>query len=173
VSQETIDFGDGLGLVPARQHPNGGGWVACTASVSDSAYVGPNARVGGKAWVGDDARVVDEARVGDEAWVTGKALVGGKARVTGKALVTGKARAAITPVFISGLAYPVTITDHHMRIGYEQHTHDEWRGFDNAQIAEMDGATARRFWDANRDWLLAACDAHAARVPNEKEATNV
>jgi len=33
--------------VPAHQHPNGGGWVADTATVSDEAYVGPTARVFG------------------------------------------------------------------------------------------------------------------------------
>ena len=33
--------------VPAHQHPNGGGWVADTATVLDEAYVGPTARVFG------------------------------------------------------------------------------------------------------------------------------
>jgi hypothetical protein len=30
-----------------HQHKNGGGWVANTATVADSAHVGPNARVSG------------------------------------------------------------------------------------------------------------------------------
>ena len=33
--------------VPAHQHPNGGGWVADTATVLDEFYVGPTARVFG------------------------------------------------------------------------------------------------------------------------------
>jgi len=33
--------------VPAHQHPNGGGWVADTATVLDEVYVGPTARVFG------------------------------------------------------------------------------------------------------------------------------
>ena len=41
------DFQDGNGPVPARQHPNGGGWVADTAHVDASAYVGPDAWVYG------------------------------------------------------------------------------------------------------------------------------
>ena len=41
--------------VPAHQHPNGGGWVADTATVHESAYVGPNARVYDSAWVCDSA----------------------------------------------------------------------------------------------------------------------
>ena len=49
----TFDFGNGL--VPAHQHPNGGGWVADTATVSKTAYVRPDARVYGDAWVYDDA----------------------------------------------------------------------------------------------------------------------
>lgn len=33
------DFGDGCGLVLARRHANGGGWVACTAQVYGGAWV--------------------------------------------------------------------------------------------------------------------------------------
>ncbi len=58
----TFDFGDGKGPVPAHKHPNGGGWVADTASVADTAYVGPDAWVFGKAQVGD-AQVFGYARV--------------------------------------------------------------------------------------------------------------
>lgn len=36
----TFDFEDGNGPVPAHQHSNGGGWVADTATVADTAYVG-------------------------------------------------------------------------------------------------------------------------------------
>ena len=46
----TFDFEDGNGPVPAHQHVIGGGWVADTATVEDSAYVGPNARVFGNAF---------------------------------------------------------------------------------------------------------------------------
>ena len=45
------DFKDGNGPVPAHQHLNGGGWVADTASVDETAYVGPDARVFGNAKV--------------------------------------------------------------------------------------------------------------------------
>ena len=41
----TFDFKDGKGPVPAHQHSNGGGWVADTATVADTAYVGPDAQV--------------------------------------------------------------------------------------------------------------------------------
>ena len=43
--------------VPAHQHPNGGGWVADTATVDSTAYVGPDAYVSGNARVSGDARV--------------------------------------------------------------------------------------------------------------------
>ena len=48
----TFDFGNGP--VPARKHPNGGGWVADTATVSETAYVGPEAMVFGNAEVYDN-----------------------------------------------------------------------------------------------------------------------
>ena len=40
-----------------HQHKNGGGWVANTATVEDSVYIGANARVSG------DARVFGNAQV--------------------------------------------------------------------------------------------------------------
>ena len=39
----THDFGDGA--VPAYKHPEGGGWVANTARVAHTAYVGPQCKV--------------------------------------------------------------------------------------------------------------------------------
>jgi hypothetical protein len=59
----TFDFGDGNGPVPAHKHPNGGGWVADTATVDDTAYVGPDAKVYGNAWVSENASVSGDARV--------------------------------------------------------------------------------------------------------------
>ena len=43
----TFNFKDGNGPVPAHKHPNGGGWVAFTATVAATAFVGPNALVYG------------------------------------------------------------------------------------------------------------------------------
>jgi len=65
--------------------------------------------------------------------------------------------AAITraPIQVFGLDYPITIVDGHMQIGCELHTLAEWEAFENERIARMDGARARRFWDAHRATLLA------------------
>src|SRR5271163_2670374 len=41
----TFDFDDGEGPVAAHRHPNGGGWIANSASVANSAFVGPSAVV--------------------------------------------------------------------------------------------------------------------------------
>lgn len=83
----THDFKDGRGEVPAHKHPNGGGWVADSASVSAEAYVGPNAHVFGNA------------------------------RVYGDAHVFGNARVSHTPITIAGGEYHITITDQHVAIG--------------------------------------------------------
>ena len=61
------DFRDGRGPVPAHQHPNGGGWVADTARVAASAFVGPGAQVFGAAWVSGNAQVSGDARVYGDA----------------------------------------------------------------------------------------------------------
>lgn len=58
-----FDFEDGNGPVPAHQHPNGGGWVADTATVDASALVSQHARVFGHATVADAACIYDRACV--------------------------------------------------------------------------------------------------------------
>ena len=63
MKEQTHDFGDGNGPVPAHRHTNGGGWVANTTNVYDSAYIGPDAWVFGNAWVHGNARVSGAALV--------------------------------------------------------------------------------------------------------------
>ena len=62
-SESYIDFRDGNGKVRARRHPNGGGWVACKASVDDSIYVSENARVGPGVHISGKSRIEGYARV--------------------------------------------------------------------------------------------------------------
>ena len=102
----TFDFG--AGPVPAHQHPNGGGWVADTATVADTAHVGHDARiydnaevygsaqVHGSARIFGNAKVYGSARVSDDAWVSGNARIYGRARVSGSALVSGTAQVEST-----------------------------------------------------------------------------
>jgi UDP-3-O-[3-hydroxymyristoyl] glucosamine N-acyltransferase len=95
---QTFDFGDGKGPAPAHRHqnPNGsvGGWVADTATVATTVYVGVDARVFGgaqvygNASVRGSARVFGNARVYDNAWVYGNAQVCGAARVGGEQILT-------------------------------------------------------------------------------------
>ena len=66
----TFDFQDGNGPVPAHQHPNGGGWVADTARVEESAYVGPNAQVYGSAHVEGGVQLLSDTRISGVSCVT-------------------------------------------------------------------------------------------------------
>ena len=59
----TYDFQDGNGPVPAHQHPNGGGWVADTATVEETAYVGLNAQVYGSALVEGGVELLCDTRI--------------------------------------------------------------------------------------------------------------
>ena len=83
----------------------------------------------------------------------GNAWVSGDAQVYGNAWVYGNAQ--VSPIVISGLTYPVTITDKHMQIGCEFHLLSEWQVFDDERIARMDGCSSRRFWKAWKEPLLA------------------
>ncbi|MFC1601506.1 DUF6055 domain-containing protein [Candidatus Sumerlaeota bacterium] len=79
-------------------HPNGGGFVAASATVAASAYIGPGARVLGNSKVLGNARiedyaVVDGGTVRDNAIVSGHALVSGNAVVQDYAKVRDYGRA--------------------------------------------------------------------------------
>jgi len=73
--------------VSGKAHPNGGGFVADTAKVEPTAYIGPSAMVLGRAKVLGNARVEDyavvmgDAEVKDNARVSGHGLVGDNAQV--------------------------------------------------------------------------------------------
>ena len=78
-SQHTVkkfDFGNGP--EPAQKHPNGGGWVADTATVHSTAYVDPTARVYGKAVVYQYARIDGAFHVFDDAMLSAGSIVTGK-----------------------------------------------------------------------------------------------
>lgn len=78
--------------VPGGPHPNGGGFVAKSAKVAPTAYVGPNARVLDVAEVSDNARIEDFAEVRNQTKVSGNAIIGGWARIDNRARVTENAR---------------------------------------------------------------------------------
>ena len=92
IKEQTHDFGDGNGPVPAHRHIKGNGWVADTANVHNSAYIGEDALVYGNALVYGDAWVSGNALVYGDAWVSGSARVYGNALVYGDAWVSGNAR---------------------------------------------------------------------------------
>lgn len=73
------------------RHPNGGGFVADSATVASSAYVGPNALVLDEATVDGDAQVRDYAVVQDSATVTDDARVLEHARVSDQTTVRDQA----------------------------------------------------------------------------------
>ncbi len=107
------------GAVKGAPHENGGGFVAKTAKVSASVYVGPNAMVLGNAKVMGDAVIDDyavvtgSAQIKDNAVIDGYAVVAGSARVSGSghvgdlAVVTGSATVSehgqvIESAYVSG-----------------------------------------------------------------------
>lgn len=75
-------------------HANGGGFVAATATVDASVYVGPNARVldyatvTGNAVIDDYATVCGSAKVSGNAIVSGHAVIAESATVTDNAIIT-------------------------------------------------------------------------------------
>lgn len=68
------------------------------------------------------------------------------------------------PIQVFGLAYPITILDHHMQIGCEMHTLAAWAAFNNRRILAMDGAAAAKFWNRHKTALLALAASDGRRV---------
>lgn len=54
----------GWNELEARRHPNGGGIVACSATVDESAFVAESAEVGSRASIGPRASIGDGASIG-------------------------------------------------------------------------------------------------------------
>ena len=78
--------------VKGHRHGNGGGFVADTASVQGSAFVGPNAMVLDSAQVKGSARIEDYAVVRNSAVISGNAVVSGHAMVRDRAEVLDDAK---------------------------------------------------------------------------------
>jgi acyl-[acyl carrier protein]--UDP-N-acetylglucosamine O-acyltransferase len=66
-----------------HQHKNGLGWVANTARVDDTVYVGPYAIVYGQAELTERVRVVDTAAVSGHAQLSGDVKVVGNRWIDG------------------------------------------------------------------------------------------
>ena len=66
-----------------HKHPNGSGWVANTARVSASVFVGPHALVYGHAELTERVCVVDSAQVSGHAKLSGDVTVSGNCWVDG------------------------------------------------------------------------------------------
>lgn len=62
----------------------------------------------------------------------------------------------LEPLQLYGLIWDVVITENHLRIGCEVHTHDEWSSFSNRVISTMERG-AVPFWRENQSTLLALC----------------
>ncbi len=77
--QTAIDM-----LSSGKPHLNGGGWVADTAEVDETAYVGPSAMVVGA------SQVRGNAVIEDSAIVLGRSVISGNAKVSGGAVVGDK-----------------------------------------------------------------------------------
>ena len=63
------------------------------------------------------------------------------------------------PLVITGLNWWVLITEKHMKVGCQTHTHDEWESFSMKQISAMD-RHALKFWGQWEKTLLNLCRKH-------------
>jgi len=66
---------------------------------------------------------------------------------------------AITPIFINGLIWDITITESFLEIGCQRHKHEAWEKFTYDEISSME-SRALYFWKQNKSWLLLACKSH-------------
>ena len=137
-------FGGGFEMsVTKREWTNPDGskatiWVGDNASIGDNAIIGDNASIGDEASIGDGARIGAWARIGDRARIGDEGSI-------------GEGDVCERPVFIAPLPggpsnYPITITNHRMSIGCENHALADWWAFDDLRITDMGGEPALEYW---------------------------
>lgn len=81
------DFNDGNGKVFAHRHDNGKGWIADTAYVEDSVYVGSRCEVFQFARVAGQSKLKGRARVSGHATVSGNVILNKNVNVFGRAAI--------------------------------------------------------------------------------------
>jgi hypothetical protein len=116
--------------------------------------------VGGSLDIGADAQLPVLTSVGGYLYIRADAQLPVLTSVGGVDIT-------MPPVWVCGLEYTVTILDLTMRIGCQEHSLSDWAGFDNRQIAEMDGQKAVRFWAENKTKLLDFASANGRTVAQE------
>ena len=77
---------------------------------------------------------------------SGNAWVYGDAQVYGNAWVYGNARVSVSPVVISGMKYPITVSDNTLAAGCQNWKFEEWRAKTSDEILQMDGESAAVFY---------------------------
>jgi hypothetical protein len=55
--------------------------------------------------------------------------------------------------YVTGLFWPIRISDEYIRIGCEKHTIDEWDNFTDEEIDDMD-QEALQFWRKHKEFIL-------------------
>lgn len=113
-----------------KTHPNGGGQIADTATVSDDSYVGAdckvldNAIVEGKSVIANGAVVCGNAII-YSAEVTDGAIVGGVAQVQ-HANIHGNVTLLKTPIVLHGFEQEIVIADTFITVGCQTIGIDDW-----------------------------------------------
>jgi uncharacterized protein YjbI with pentapeptide repeats len=64
------------------------------------------------------------------------------------------------PISITNLKWSVIVTEKHMQIGCQRHTHSEWENFSDEEISKMDDS-AGEFWKQWKIGLIEMCKVHA------------
>lgn len=102
----------------------------------------------GSAWISGDAQISGNARIYEGAQIYGDAQIYEDARIYGDALVKK------SPIIVSGLTYPVTITETHIFIGCQGHLKKRWHNFTDGDIYKMNGEKATFFWGKYKKHIL-------------------
>ena len=146
-----------------------GGWIESEKSLADDAWIYQNAEAfkdskiwGGEIWGGEIRGGVIWGGVirGGEIWggeIRGGVIWCGEIRggeIWGGVIWGGVIR--VSPIFISGLRWEITITASYLRIGCQQHEHDSWSKFERTDIMPM-ANEAWDWWKLHKDMLMALC----------------
>jgi len=128
-------------------------------------------------WIYDNSRVCNGSRVYNNSRVCNGSYVDNNSCVYNSIVYNSSVEnsfmyesiATINTMSISGQIWDITFTDDKIKIGCQNHTHEEWQSFTDDEISKMHN-DALSWWNKWKGIIIGMSSIHRQKVENAKHA---